>query len=89
MEQEQDAVKMIIGDKIVEMAAGTMSFNRLTTTGEFVLQTADGEDLVASCISFVASASSDHEPTKQFLKLNTEWKDLPVDDTALVVFFRH
>lgn len=82
-------VKMIIGDKVVDMPARDTAFNRLTTTGEFVLQTADGDDLVASCVSFVAS-SSDNEPTKQFMKLNNEWKELPVDsESALVVFFRN
>lgn len=90
MDQEQEpnnTVKMLLGDKVIDVPVNNQAFNRLTTTGQFVLQTGDGEDLVASCVSFVAS-QSETEPVRQTMKLTKEWKELSTD-SSLVVFLRN
>ncbi|WP_250481358.1 hypothetical protein, partial [Caballeronia sp. GAOx1] len=75
-------------NKTVDMPVAASQFHKLTTTGQFVLQTSDGEDLVASCVSFVASGA-DYEPIKKHVKLNKTWQQLEIGDDPLVVFFRN
>lgn len=88
MEQPNNTVKMILGDKVIDVPVNNQAFNRLTTTGQFVLQTPDGEDLVASCVSFVAS-QSETEPVRQTMKLTKDWNELPTDSSSLVIFLRN